>query len=62
MKGGQPLGPVLTSKEPADLKVALAQIRQEPIPSSVEEREKYFMEQVAVGEQLSAQGTSLPVV
>jgi MAS20 protein import receptor len=41
-----------------DLKAALAQIRLEPIPQTVEAREKYFLESVALGEQLCARGKS----
>lgn len=47
------------SQEPAyDLKAALAQIRLEPIPNTVEAKEKYFLENVALGEQLLTRGNS----
>ncbi|KAG6334866.1 hypothetical protein ID866_4226 [Astraeus odoratus] len=39
-----------------DLKTALEKVRNEEVPASPEEKEKYFMSQVGMGEQLSAQG------
>lgn len=53
---------VSAGKAPAsayDLKAALEEIRSQPLPSTVEEREKYFLEQLAVGEALIARGISL---
>ncbi|KAF8338939.1 uncharacterized protein EI90DRAFT_3039762 [Cantharellus anzutake] len=41
---------------PYDLKTALEEIRAEPLPSTIEEREKYFLEQLAVGEGVLSQG------
>lgn len=38
------------------LKSAVRQMRDERAPQSVEEREAYFLEQVAMGEALAAQG------
>lgn len=38
-----------------DIEAALEQIRKEPTPSPLES-EKYFMENVGMGEQLAAQG------
>lgn len=39
-----------------DLRAALELIKTEPVPASVEEKERYFMEQVSMGEQLCARG------
>ncbi len=44
------------SASPYDLKAALEEIRSEPLPSTVEAREKYFLDQLAVGEALIARG------
>jgi import receptor subunit TOM20 len=41
------------------LRDALAQVKQEDIPPSPEQKEAYFMQQVAIGEQLSAQGAPM---
>ena len=39
-----------------ELRAALAVVKEEPMPSSSEEKEQYFMTQVGLGEQLCAQG------
>ncbi|KIM63614.1 hypothetical protein SCLCIDRAFT_1214007 [Scleroderma citrinum Foug A] len=44
--------------EESDLKSALEQVRKEEVPASAEEKERYFMSQVAMGEQLCARGPS----
>ncbi|KAF9266257.1 MAS20-domain-containing protein [Marasmius fiardii PR-910] len=46
----------------ADLRAALEQVKKEPVPASPEQKEAFFMSQVATGEQLAAQGPdfSLP--
>merc|ERR1711939_902481 len=38
------------------LKNAVRQMKSEPVPTDVEEREAYFLEQVAIGEALAAKG------
>jgi hypothetical protein len=50
-----------TSNEPSnsDLKAALDKVMAEEVPTDLEEREKYFMSQVGMGEQLALQGTCL---
>ncbi|EGN92041.1 hypothetical protein SERLA73DRAFT_117876 [Serpula lacrymans var. lacrymans S7.3] len=42
--------------EANDLRGALEKVRAEEMPTNPEEREKYFMAQVSIGEQLCAQG------
>jgi len=44
--------------EESDLKSALEQVRKEEVPPSAEDKERYFMSQVALGEQLCARGLS----
>jgi import receptor subunit TOM20 len=44
-----------TGRSQEDFKAMLALLNEEPLPP-VEEREKYFMEQVGIGEQLLARG------
>lgn len=44
--------------EESDLKNALEQVRKEEVPATAEEKEGYFMSQVAMGEQLCARGLS----
>lgn len=44
-----------------DLKESLDTIQKEPVPSTAEEREQYFMQHVGVGEQLSVQGPAFHV-
>ncbi|KIK82048.1 hypothetical protein PAXRUDRAFT_14928 [Paxillus rubicundulus Ve08.2h10] len=39
-----------------DLKSALEKVREEEVPAGPEEKEKYFMSQVGIGEQLCSQG------
>ncbi|KAJ9104925.1 hypothetical protein QFC19_003720 [Naganishia cerealis] len=43
-------------KNTAHLKASLVEISQETLPTSPQEREQYFMEQVAMGEGLAATG------
>lgn len=43
------------------LKNAVREMRNERTPQSVEEREAYFLEQVAMGEALAAQGKYSPI-
>lgn len=45
-----------TSPTDEELDAALELVRSEEIPTSPEEKEQYFMQNLAVGEQLSAQG------
>ncbi|KAJ8087027.1 mitochondrial import receptor subunit tom20 [Marasmius tenuissimus] len=45
-----------TGTATADLRAALEQVKKEPVPASPEQKETYFMSQVATGEQLSLQG------
>ena len=40
------------------LKAAVRQLKNERPPTNVEERESYFLEQVAIGEALAAKGMS----
>ncbi|KAG7097394.1 hypothetical protein E1B28_004744 [Marasmius oreades] len=40
----------------ADLRAALEQVKKEPVPASPDQKEAFFMSQVAMGEQLAAQG------
>ncbi|KAL0580513.1 mitochondrial import receptor subunit tom20 [Marasmius crinis-equi] len=40
----------------ADLRAALEQVKKEPVPASPDQKEHFFMSQVATGEQLSLQG------
>jgi import receptor subunit TOM20 len=42
----------------AELNAALQVVRGEEVPSSAEEKEQYFIQNLAIGEQLSAQGWS----
>lgn len=41
------------------LRAAVRQMKNEPVPSGIEERESYFLNQVSLGEALSAKGPSL---
>jgi len=43
------------------LKNAVRQMKSEPVPTNVEEREAYFLEQVAIGEALAAKGPAFYV-
>ncbi|KDQ20600.1 hypothetical protein BOTBODRAFT_169335 [Botryobasidium botryosum FD-172 SS1] len=45
----------------SDLKAALRVIRAEPVPPTTEEKERFFMEQVGMGEQLSARGPAFVI-
>lgn len=38
------------------LRAAVRQMKNERVPTNVEEREQYFLEQVAIGEALAAKG------
>ncbi|KAK7049747.1 mitochondrial import receptor subunit tom20 [Paramarasmius palmivorus] len=40
----------------AELRQALEQVKKEPVPASPDQKEAFFMSQVAAGEQLSLQG------
>ncbi|KAG8761436.1 hypothetical protein FRC14_003849 [Serendipita sp. 396] len=44
----------------AELDAALQLVRSEDLPSTAEEKEQYFMQNLAIGEQLSTQGLALP--
>jgi hypothetical protein len=41
----------------AELDAALQVVRNEEVPVAPEEKEQYFMQNLAVGEQLTSQGT-----
>merc|ERR1712093_252110 len=43
------------------LKNAVRQMKSEPVPTNVEEREAYFLERVAIGEALAAKGPAFYV-
>jgi mitochondrial import receptor subunit TOM20 len=45
-----------TSALTEDLRTALDLVKAEPLPDSIEDKEKYFMEQVGIGEQLAVRG------
>jgi mitochondrial import receptor subunit TOM20 len=45
-----------TAITPEELREALDKVKNEDVPKSAEDREKYFMSQVAMGEELSSQG------
>ncbi|KAG8833847.1 hypothetical protein FRC17_009964 [Serendipita sp. 399] len=44
----------------AELDAALQLVRDENLPATPEEKEQYFMQNLAIGEQLSTQGLALP--
>jgi mitochondrial import receptor subunit TOM20 len=44
------------SISPDELRAALAKIKAEKLPDTIEEKEQYFMSQVGLGEQLCVQG------
>jgi import receptor subunit TOM20 len=41
----------------AELDAALQVVRNEEVPATAEEKEQYFIQNLAVGEQLASQGT-----
>lgn len=41
---------------PEELKAAMEKVKLEELPGSPDEREQYFMAQVSMGEQITAQG------
>lgn len=41
----------------AELDAALQVVRNEEVPATAEEKEQYFIQNLAVGEQLTSQGT-----
>ncbi len=45
-----------TSRSVEEIKQALEAIRAEPIPTTVDAKEQFFMDNVQMGEQLSMQG------
>ncbi|KAG8890492.1 hypothetical protein FRB98_007839 [Tulasnella sp. 332] len=55
------LTPGSSSRNTADIKEALAMIRNEQLPSSAEQKEQYFMESVQMGEQLATQGPAFEI-
>jgi hypothetical protein len=51
-----PAAAALTGRSQEDFKAMLALLNEEPVPTLATEREKYFMDQVGMGEQLLARG------